>query len=74
VAAAERGAAGERNKQTDYVQLTRHGVCSSMVAADVRRRNLARKTLPPSRRAKAPLRRDGGPPRYLGGYGSCDDS
>src|SRR6266487_5466148 len=70
-----------------------------MVAANVRRRVLARKTLPPSRRAsvsaslrrdraeargeggKAPLRRDGGPPRYLhppqfcyggrvGGYGS----
>src|SRR6266542_6946723 len=23
---------------------------------------------------KAPLRRDGGPPRYLGGYDSCEDS
>jgi hypothetical protein len=45
-----------------------------MVAADVKRRILARKTLPPSRRAKAPLRRDGDPPRYLGGYGSCDGS
>jgi hypothetical protein len=67
-------------------------VSSRMVAADVRRRILARKTLPPSRRAsvsaslrrdraeargeggKAPLRRDGGPPRYFGGYGFCDDS
>src|SRR6266511_6408797 len=67
-------------------------VCSRMVAAKVRRRILARKTLPPSRRAsvsaslrrdraeargeggKAPLRRDGGPPRHLGGYGLCDDS
>jgi len=67
-------------------------VSSRMLAADIRRRILARKTLPPSRRAsvsaslrrdraeakgeggKAPLRRDGGPPRYLGGYGYCDDS
>jgi hypothetical protein len=67
-------------------------VSSRMLADDVRRRILARKTLPPSRRAsvsaslrrdraeargeggKAPLRRDGGPPRYLDGYGSCDDS
>src|SRR6266516_8066335 len=52
------------------------GPCSRMVAAEVRRRILARKTLPPSRRASvsASLRRDGGPPRYLGGYGACDDS
>ena len=34
-------------------------VSSRMVAADVRRQILARKPLPP---------------RYLGGYGSCDDS
>ena len=34
-------------------------VSSRMVAADARRRISARKTIPP---------------RYLGGYGSCDDS
>src|SRR5437762_14221660 len=34
-------------------------VCSRMVAADPRRPILARKTLPP---------------RYLGGYGACNDS
>src|SRR6266516_2275934 len=40
-------------------QTFRPRVCSRIVAAEVRRRILARKTLPPSRRATAPLRRDG---------------
>src|SRR5258707_989600 len=47
---------GQRFKAGDALQSR---VSSRMVAADGRRRILARKTLPP---------------RYLGGYGSCDDS